>query len=95
MNLDDELVYKPARVRGGLLKVWGNKYKALVDAPSRMDHNKAIVDGYAFTVENSMQDDALCGYETDKYEVVRCAIELPEECQVVKGLTFRFVGETK
>ncbi|KAK4200651.1 hypothetical protein QBC40DRAFT_68080 [Triangularia verruculosa] len=93
LTLDTEPVYKRARIRGGLLKTWGNKYNAVVDAP-QMDHNKAIVDGCAFTVENSMQEDALCHYETDKYEVVRCTIELPEECKVVKGLTFRFVGET-
>ncbi|KAK0669000.1 hypothetical protein QBC41DRAFT_113558 [Cercophora samala] len=85
LNLDEEPVYKPARVLGGLLKVWGNKYKAPVDAPPRMDHSKAIIDGYAL-VENSVHEDALCGYETDKYEVVRCAIELPEEGQLVKGL---------
>ncbi|KAK0745231.1 hypothetical protein B0T21DRAFT_381276 [Apiosordaria backusii] len=94
LSLNKEPVYQPARVRGGLLKVWGNKYRALVDAPPQMDYNKVIVDGYAFTIEDSAQEDVLCGYETDKYEVVRCAIELPEDHQVVKGLTFRFVGET-
>ncbi|KAK4171511.1 hypothetical protein QBC36DRAFT_391067 [Triangularia setosa] len=81
LDLDKKPVYKPA-------------HKALIDAPPQLDHNKAIIDGYAFTVENSMQEDALCGYETGKYEVVRCTIELPEEGQVVEGLTFRFVGET-
>jgi hypothetical protein len=36
-------------------------------------------------------EDALRGYETDNYEVVRCTISI-EGGKMVKGCTFRFVG---
>lgn len=35
------------------------------------------------------QEDALRAYETEKYEVVRCRIEM-EGGEVVMGCTFRF-----
>ncbi|KAK0734041.1 hypothetical protein B0T26DRAFT_745998 [Lasiosphaeria miniovina] len=44
-------------------------------------------------------EEALCRYETDQYEVVRCEIEMEraqeeeEEEETIRGLTFRFVGE--
>ncbi len=46
-------------------------------------------------VENANQEEALCRYETDRYEVVRCDIEMELEKEKVRGLTFRFVREVK
>ncbi len=77
-------MYRPARVTGGALTTWGGKYKALVDSPG------SKVDGSAFMVENVAHEDALRCYETEKYEVVRCAMEMMDDGTMVKGLTFRF-----
>ncbi|KXH31221.1 hypothetical protein CNYM01_04452 [Colletotrichum nymphaeae SA-01] len=87
-----EPVYRAAKVRGGRLATWGGKYKALVDESA---YEKSCVDGHAFLVTNKDQEDALQLYETDNYEVVRCVIELEgERDEEVRGLTFRFIGET-
>ncbi|KAI5924752.1 hypothetical protein F4810DRAFT_718970 [Camillea tinctor] len=77
--------YRNASVHGGSLTTWGGKYKALVDSPGKAVH------GHAFLVEDVEQEEALCCYETGKYEVVRC--ELILEDKKVRGLTFRFVGD--
>ncbi|KAI0846258.1 hypothetical protein F5Y00DRAFT_272202 [Daldinia vernicosa] len=78
--------YCPASVVGGVLKTWGGKYKALVDAPSGK-----TVRGQAFLVKNQEQEECLQLYETDKYDVVRCEFQL--HGKKVKGLTFRFIGD--
>ncbi|KAH6661286.1 hypothetical protein BKA67DRAFT_654409 [Truncatella angustata] len=80
----------PAQTRGGVLKTWGGKYKALVDQMTT--GSVGIIDGHAFLVETYEQETALRAYETDNYEVVRCGIEMKGE-RYVNGLTFRFVGE--
>ncbi|KAI0545604.1 hypothetical protein F4679DRAFT_599344 [Xylaria curta] len=77
--------YEDASVQGGVLKTWGGKYKALVDCPG------GIVHGAAFLVEDKDQEDTLRCYETEKYEVVRCELDMGDK--KVKGLTFRFVGD--
>ncbi|KAL1648782.1 hypothetical protein SLS58_001961 [Diplodia intermedia] len=71
-----------AAVRGASVGTWGGKYKALVDGPRK-------VDGWAYKVMNKEQEDILRAYETEKYEVVRCRIEM--EGEDVMGCTFRFV----
>lgn len=81
--------YRPAKIQRGRVATWGGKYSALVDAPADAPH----IQGSAFLVETPAQEDALRCYETDKYEVVRCEIEMLDDGTVVKGLTFRFVGE--
>ncbi|KAM5386582.1 hypothetical protein ACJZ2D_000545 [Fusarium nematophilum] len=81
--------YHSARIRCGRLRMWGS-YKALVDDPSGND--SSIVEGKAFQVQDRDQEETLQVYETDRYEVVRCSIELAGE-RVVNGLTFRFIGE--
>ncbi|TRX90956.1 hypothetical protein FHL15_008161 [Xylaria flabelliformis] len=73
--------YEDASVRGGILKTWGGKYKVLIDAPG------GIVHGAAFLVQDQDQEDTLRCYETEKYEVVRCEIDMRDK--KVKGLTFR------
>ncbi|OTA94659.1 hypothetical protein M434DRAFT_394460 [Hypoxylon sp. CO27-5] len=80
--------YQPATVTGGVLKTWGGKYKALVDAIDQ----KAEVQGHAFLVQDQEQEHSLQLYETDKYEVVRCEIQIDGK-EKVKGLTFRFIGD--
>ncbi|KAK4451670.1 hypothetical protein QBC34DRAFT_492933 [Podospora aff. communis PSN243] len=81
---DEEPVYRKARVRGGRLTMWEGKYMALVDG-------EGVVEGSAYLVRSQEEEDALRGYETDKYEVVRCVVEMVDGKRV-KGLTFRFVG---
>lgn len=79
--------YRPAMVRGGALTTWGEKYMALVDADEG-----SIVKGSAFLVCTREHEDALRCFETDKYEVVRCKIEMLDDGTVVKGLVFRFIS---
>ncbi|KAM0809457.1 hypothetical protein AB5N19_09801 [Seiridium cardinale] len=79
-----------AQIRGGILKTWGGKYKALVDQTAgKMEE---VISGHAFLVKTQEQEAALRAYETDNYEVVCCGIEM-DEGRYVRGLTFRFVGE--
>ncbi|KAF2494690.1 hypothetical protein BU16DRAFT_462430 [Lophium mytilinum] len=79
-----------ASVRGGVLKTWGGRYRAMVDSPG------AVVEGFAYQVQSRDEEDALLLYETEKYEVVRCEITLDGAKTVimrrVKGCTFRFAG---
>ncbi|KAI0600513.1 hypothetical protein F4775DRAFT_599170 [Biscogniauxia sp. FL1348] len=82
----EPVYYKDASVRGGILKTWGGKYKAMVDSPGEVVH------GHAFLVQDQDQEESLCCYETGKYEVVRC--ELNIEDKKVRGLTFRFIGDS-
>ncbi|KAI4109835.1 MAG: hypothetical protein LQ339_001619 [Xanthoria mediterranea] len=77
----------PASTRGGILRSWGRKYKALVDGP--LD---AQVDGFAYRVETAEHEEYLRFRETKAYEVVRCRITL-EGGEEVPGLTFRFVKQ--
>ncbi|PGH15428.1 hypothetical protein AJ79_02404 [Helicocarpus griseus UAMH5409] len=78
----------PARITGGALKLWGGKYKALVDGPST-----AAVTGVAYEVQRKEAEDYLRAYETSNYEVVRCEISLTRSRQTVKGCTFRFIDD--
>ncbi|KAL9614575.1 MAG: hypothetical protein Q9167_000944 [Letrouitia subvulpina] len=75
----------PASVDYGILKSWAGKYKALIDGPSN-----SIIQGWAYEVQTAEHEEALRFYETAKYEVVRCSIELPDRKDAVVGLTFRF-----
>jgi hypothetical protein len=84
LSEEETPVLRSARVRGGRLECWAEKYKALVDAPSG-----DVVSGFAYEVTSKEQEDALRAYETDNYEVVRCHISV--EGRMVKGCTFRFV----
>ena len=75
----------PASTKGGILRSWGRKYKALVDGPA-----DARVDGFAYKVETAEHEEYLRFRETEAYEVVRCRINL-EGVEEVQGLTFRFI----
>ncbi|KNG83574.1 hypothetical protein ANOM_009550 [Aspergillus nomiae NRRL 13137] len=87
ISLSELPVLRQAAVKGGKIKMWGGKYKALVDGPS-----SAIVDGWAYEV-SSEGEEQLRYYETDQYEVVRCEIHMVDSGEVVKGLTFRFIDD--
>lgn len=85
---DSSVLYKAARIYGGRLTKWANKYLGIVDSAA-ID----AVDGYAYLVESQNDEEALRIYETSKYEVVRCTIKFKEDGSVVPGLTFRIMGE--
>ena len=75
----------PATISRGVVRKWQHKYNALVDGAST-----DYVHGSAYKVTTEEREEALLFYETEMYEVVRCAIVM--EGGVVEGLTFRFVG---
>ncbi|KAI4284746.1 MAG: hypothetical protein L6R38_001202 [Xanthoria sp. 2 TBL-2021] len=77
----------PASTKGGILRSWGRKYKALVDGPA-----DARVDGSAYLVEIAEHEEYLRFRETEAYEVVPCRINL-EGGEEIQGLTFRFVKQ--
>ncbi|KAK3935853.1 hypothetical protein QBC46DRAFT_270879 [Diplogelasinospora grovesii] len=80
-----------ARICGGKLRTLENgRQAALVDsyAGSRRD----IVSGAAYLIRKRDEEEALRVGKGDKFEVVRCWIELTSEGCMVPGLTFRFVG---
>ena len=88
-----------AVVYGGRTSTWGHgKYKALVDGAE----NEVVI-GKAFLVQDREQEDTLCFFETDVYEVVRCSIGMRgksigdgkgnDKKERITGLCFRFCGE--
>jgi len=77
--------FRPASVRGGKLTTWGGKYKGMVDGALQ-----DVVQGRAYLVGSSEEEQSLRFFETDRYEVVRCEVRMGEE--TVSGLTFRFTG---
>ncbi|KAK5938798.1 hypothetical protein PMZ80_008990 [Knufia obscura] len=85
LNPDQRPTLQPAKVYGARLKSWQGKYRAVVDGNA-----EDVVVGHAFLVENSEQEDTLCFFETDMYEVVRCNIHMEGGSQ--PGLIFRFDG---
>ena len=74
----------PASVSNGILKTWGGKYKALVDAG-----NGHTITGLAYEVLNAEHEEALRIYETSQYELLRCTIKF-DDGHTTPGLTFRF-----
>ena len=88
ISLPHPPILMPASIKGGTLRTWGRKYKALVDGPAT-----AHVDGYAYCVLWTEREEYPRFRETEAYEVVRCRITLHSEEGVqeeVLGLTFRF-----
>ncbi|KAI1771528.1 hypothetical protein F4818DRAFT_454649 [Hypoxylon cercidicola] len=83
---------QPAQVRGGRLTTWAGKYRAMVHA----DPETPPVAGSAFLVKTREEEDALRFYETERYAVVRCRIELIAgelgSSGGMDGLTFLFLG---
>lgn len=77
-----------AVVRGGTVKLWRGKCRALVDN----DNGLVGVVGKMYVVKNREEEDALRLHEGANYEVVRCKIEAITG-EVCYGLTFRFCGD--
>ncbi|KAF2095679.1 hypothetical protein NA57DRAFT_79392 [Rhizodiscina lignyota] len=88
LSLSEDLMLSPATVRGEVLQNWGAKYKALVDGPE-----SSSVSGSTYEVAHKEHEDALCRYETEMYEVLRCDIVMLDTERVVKGLTLWFVRQ--
>ncbi|KAF4901606.1 hypothetical protein CGCVW01_v013291 [Colletotrichum viniferum] len=143
-QLGVEVNYREASIKRGVLKTWGAKYKALVDArdgnapdsytpigghrgfsvshpgprifpreshtavnkvrlqaanceekklEGKKDGNAPPVKGKAFEVMDKEMEQTLWTYETDKYKVTRCLIEMADSIDEVRGLTLRFAEE--
>ncbi|PLB48233.1 hypothetical protein P170DRAFT_437899 [Aspergillus steynii IBT 23096] len=89
LSLSEQPVLSRAVVRGGVIRMWGGKYKALIDGAE-----SAVVEGWAYEIMSEEEEDQLRYYETDQYEVVRCEIDMMNwEGGRIKGLTFRFCGD--
>jgi Gamma-glutamyl cyclotransferase, AIG2-like len=94
----DELGLRPASVGGGVLKTWGGRYRALVDAPAPSSYPCAggveaegetgVVGGSAYRVMSREHEEVLRYYETERYEVVRCQIRMGD-----KGIDGKGRGE--
>lgn len=81
----------PAQVRGGRLTTWAGKYRAMIHA----DLKAPPVTGSAYLVKSREEEDALRFYETERYAVVRCRIQIAGESgrsEGMDGLTFLFLG---
>jgi gamma-glutamylcyclotransferase (GGCT)/AIG2-like uncharacterized protein YtfP len=86
LGLSEAPMFVPAVVRRGRLKMWGGKYRALVDGGEREE-----LQGWMYVVQSEEHEDALRTYENGNYEVVRCEMR-SEDGGRVKGLTFRYCG---
>lgn len=84
LDLPEPAEYTPASIRGGQIRSWRGQYRALVDNATGHEH------GSAYLITSQEHEDILRFYETEKYEVVRCDIEMEDRVQ--KGLVFRFAG---
>ncbi|MCJ1330481.1 hypothetical protein MMC10_007165 [Thelotrema lepadinum] len=85
--VEEDVELHPARVRGGRLGTWSDKYRALLDGES-----EDTVEGFGFLVRSVEDEDKLRTYETDAYEVVRCEMDLGNG-EAVPSCTFRFCGQ--
>ncbi|OAL54470.1 hypothetical protein IQ07DRAFT_595980 [Pyrenochaeta sp. DS3sAY3a] len=68
----------------GRIRTWGGKYRALVDGPGDM------VNGFAYAITTTDQEDALRLYEGDNYEVVTATMIV--DGKEITGRSFRFAG---
>ncbi|KAK0717628.1 hypothetical protein B0T26DRAFT_751662 [Lasiosphaeria miniovina] len=89
---EEDVVSRAARTFGGEIVAWGaGAYRGMVDA--EMDGWESVVEGRAVLVGDREAEEALRYHQTSQYEVARCDIEMVDgEKEMVRGLTFRFVG---
>ena len=78
------LPLRPAVLLDGMIRMWANKYRALIDAPGKNIH------GQVYEVTSATQEDALREYEGRNYEVVEARTMLAGEETLVR--VFRFAG---
>jgi hypothetical protein len=88
LNLVELPSYTPASIQGGKIKSWRGQFKALVEA----DDAERYESGSAYLVRSREEEEILQFYETEKYEVVRCIINMEGGSRNVNGLVFRFAG---
>ncbi|KAF3007952.1 hypothetical protein E8E13_011308 [Curvularia kusanoi] len=84
IKTSDVAALRPAICFDGQIRIWADRYRALVDCPG------GKVEGHVFAVKSVDEEEALRAYEGSNYEVVRAEVEVDgkrKEC-----LTFRFVG---
>jgi len=84
----------PARISGYTLKLWGS-YPALLSSPSQSPGT--VVKGMAYEIQSPFEAERLQAYETSKYELVACTIQLAArsgdgEVKRVEGKTFCWKG---
>jgi hypothetical protein len=89
LGLNQTPVLKKVIVRRGEIKLWGGKYRALVNGCENDE-----VRGSMYVVEGKEHEDVLRDYEGGTYEAVRCEIGF-DSGEVVTGLTFRFCGDVE
>lgn len=87
IGLEELPVLARASIKGGKIKIWGGKYRALVDG-GECD----LVEGAMYFVKDKEEEDALHNYEGARYEVVRCEIST-ENGETKQGSTFPWCGE--
>ncbi|KAJ5404865.1 hypothetical protein N7465_006149 [Penicillium sp. CMV-2018d] len=84
-------VLRHARVIGFEIKLWGPYPALLSGKPLRS------VDGMAYEILSQTQLDRLAAYETDKYQLRPCLIELLNDDdsieETVEGVTFMWNGQ--
>lgn len=86
LRLTEPPRYRQAIVAGGVLM----SERQLIDAPVGL-RQTSIVQGQAYLVETANEEESLRFSVTDKYEVVRCEIDLLDDRKIGPGLTFRYI----
>jgi hypothetical protein len=89
LGLDQTPVLEEVIVRRGEIKIWGGKYRALVDG-----YENDEVRGSMYVVGGKEHEDVLRNYDGGTYEAVRCEMVF-DSGEVVAGLTFRFCGDVE
>jgi hypothetical protein len=84
IEINEVAELRPATCLDGRIRIWANKYRALVDCPG------GKVQGHVFRVKSVGEEEALRAYEGDSYEVVDARVAIDGE--VKKCRTFRFAG---
>ena len=84
IDINEVTELRPAICLDGRIRLWSNKYRALVDCPG------GKVQGHVFRVESAEEEEALRAYEGDSYEIVNARVEI--EGEVKECRTFRFAG---
>ncbi|KAK8144593.1 hypothetical protein G3M48_005596 [Beauveria asiatica] len=82
----DSIRYEPGVLSRAVLTSWAGKYRGVVDGGP-----DDKVQGVVYWVQSREEEEALRIYETAKYEVVRCSVQVGEEIDVYMGLTFRLI----
>ncbi|OCK82672.1 hypothetical protein K432DRAFT_249584, partial [Lepidopterella palustris CBS 459.81] len=65
-------ILRAATITDGALRTRHNKYKAVADEPG------LCVEGWAYRVLSTELEAAVCVYETESHEVVRCIIRMKD-----------------